>query len=104
MIYKSYSEYYPTTTLANMPDTYAVESEVIKGLAYAVYKNHFFVLMGHESRFCPLNEVWDLIAMCKDDELKTEMKEIAEDAIIYDRGNREYAKFRDKGRLRGEEI
>ena len=102
MIYKSYSEYYPTTTLANAPDTFAVDSEVVDGLAYAVYKGHFFVLRGHDVRYCPLNEVWDLIAMCNNDDMKVEMKEIAEDAIIYDRGNREYAKFKDIGRFRNE--
>lgn len=102
MIYKSYAKYYPQTLLANEPDTFAVDSEVVNGLAYAVYKDNFFVLRGHDVRFCPLNEVWDLIAMCKVDELKTEMKEIVEDIIIFDRGGREYAKFKDKGRIKNE--
>jgi hypothetical protein len=102
MIYKSYAKYYPQTLLANAPDTFAVDSEVIDGLTYAVHKGHFFVLRGHDVRYSPLNEVWDLIAMCRVDDMKTEMKEIAEDIIIFDRDNREYAKFKDKGRIKNE--
>lgn len=102
MIYKSYARYYPQTLLANAPDVFAVDSEIVDGLAFAVYKDNFFVLRGHDVRFCPLNEVWDLIAMCKHDDLKTEMEEIAEDIIIFDRGNREYAKFKDRGRIKNE--
>lgn len=102
MIYKSYSRYYPQTTLANMPDTFAVDSEVIKGLAYAIHKGHFFVLWKHDARFCPIDDVWDLVAMCRNEEMRAEMEEIVRDIIIFDRGNREYAKFKDKGRIRNE--
>lgn len=94
MIYKAYSRYYPQTTLSNNSDIFAVDSEVISGLAFAIHKNHFFVLRGHDVRFCPMEDVWDLIAMCKDAKLQAEMKEIVEDIILYDRGSREYAIFK----------
>ena len=97
MIKRSWSRYYPDTVLGNSPDTFAVDSEIADGLAYAVHKDNFVVLRGHDILFCPLREIRTLLSMCKVDAIRTEIKEIAEDMIVNERGSREYAKFRDKG-------
>ena len=97
MIKRSWSKYYPDTILVNSPDTFAVDSEIADGLAYAVHKDNFVVLRGHDIIFCPLKEIRTLISMCKVDAIKKEIKEIAEDMIVNERCDREYAKFRDKG-------
>ena len=97
MIRRGWSKYYPDTVLVNSPDIFAVDSEIVDGLAYAVYEDHFVALRGHDVLFCPLREIRTLLSMCKVDAIRKEIKEIAEDMIVNERGEREYAKFRDKG-------
>ena len=46
--------------------------------------------------YCPMNEVNDLIAICTNESLQAEIKEIADDIIQYDRGHRLYAKFSNR--------
>jgi len=100
MIYRSKSKYNPQNYLASRPDIYAVDSEVAKGVTYAVYKDNFFVLRSTEAMFCPMNEVKTLISMCLDDDMRAEMKEISDDMINYDRGGRHYAIFKSNSKRR----
>lgn len=100
MIYRTKTKYAPQNYLASRPDVYAVDSEVAKGVIYAVWKDCFFVLRSREAMFCPMEEVGVLISMCKDDEMKAEMKEISYDIINYDRGGRQYATFKSNSKRR----
>ena len=95
-MYRAYSDYYPEVLLGHSMNTFAVDSEEVKGLHYAVHKGHFVVLMNHDVLFCPFDEIDDLLAICSNDRVKKEMKEIADDMIAFGRGEREYAKFRMK--------
>lgn len=96
MIYRTKTKYYPHSYLGCRPDIFAVDSEVIHGLVFAVQDDHFYVLKGKEAMVCPMNEVNDLIAICTNESLQAEIKEIADDIIQYDRGHRLYAKFSNR--------
>lgn len=62
--------------LANHPDVYAVDSEIVEGLHYALRGDTFAVLKGRGVRYCGLHETDELVGSCLDPEVADELQDV----------------------------
>ena len=76
----------------SMMSVFAVDSEVVKGLTYAIEGNTFKILYKHDLWSCELHEAEKLIQSCVMPELAEEMREILDDMVEHKRGELNYGK------------
>ena len=80
---------YADKWLANHPAVYAVDSEIIDGLSYALKGNTFAVLRGRDVRYCELHETDELISACKVPMIAEELKSVIADIVDHKNSRRE---------------
>lgn len=78
--------------LGSKTNLYAVDSEVIPKLHYAAKGDEFMLIMGHQIFRMELHEADEWIRRCIDPDLAKEMREVVDDIIENNRGQRVYVR------------
>lgn len=88
MVSKGFAKHYATKWLLSHTAAYAVDSEVIKGLHYALDGDMLHVLKGQDIRSCKLSEAEELVECCLNHELAEELTSVIWDMREQSRSGR----------------
>lgn len=88
MVSKSIAKHYAAKWLLSHTAAYAVDSEVVKGLHYALDGDIIYVLKGKDIRSCKLSEAEELVQCCLRQEIVEELITVIDDMREQSRSGR----------------